>query len=260
MRSLVRRIITWIAFTLVGSILLALATQFFIEVAIDKGVYENAGQRWDGAVSTILAFVTSLPFVLMAVGTAGVTCGLWLDYWLIRKGRKLPPGALLSKSEKDEFIREAERLGKAVALMSGEYQRDYSRAWKEDGIPNNMYGEKAAAVDAAYSDRFLRQYWGDIEILLHSLIPYLDTHELRFWMNTRTHGSAMQEVASRLMKLAAELREERLRLVDAEEVHYLRRAAQRESEQRVNLEAQCQSLEERCKLLEAEISESLENK
>ena len=58
MRGILRRVLTWLLVFVFGGIALAVASEFFIEAARDKGWYDNAGQTWDRVVSAVLGFVT----------------------------------------------------------------------------------------------------------------------------------------------------------------------------------------------------------
>lgn len=86
MRLLIRRIATWLFVGVVCAIIVAVAAQWFIEVARDKGLFEDAGERWDVAMGVITEFATSgwVLYPLTALG--GYVAGLWTEKWLRVQG------------------------------------------------------------------------------------------------------------------------------------------------------------------------------
>jgi hypothetical protein len=79
MRNIVRRVLTFILLGVFLSIAIAVVGEFFIEVAKEKGWYNNASDTWDGAMSAVLSFVASPMVYVPLVGLSGAVFGLWLD-------------------------------------------------------------------------------------------------------------------------------------------------------------------------------------
>mgnify|MGYP003625896503 CR=1 FL=1 len=83
-RPLVRAIATWLLFGVILAIIIAVAAEWFIEVARDKGLFENAGANWDRVVSAVTTFVTSAWVLYPLAGLSGLVGGLWVDHLLRR--------------------------------------------------------------------------------------------------------------------------------------------------------------------------------
>lgn len=87
MRGILRRVLSWVLLGAFGTIALAVFGEWFIEVARDKGWYDNAGQTWDRLVSAVLTFVSSPPVLIGLSLLTGLVGGLWLDQLLLKKER-----------------------------------------------------------------------------------------------------------------------------------------------------------------------------
>lgn len=87
MRALVRRIVTWLFVGVLAAIAVSVAAEWFIEVAKDKGLYEDAGRSWDNLMGAITSFVASGWILYPLVGLAGVVVGMWTDEFLKRLER-----------------------------------------------------------------------------------------------------------------------------------------------------------------------------
>jgi uncharacterized membrane protein len=59
MRALVRKIATWVLVGGVLGVFVAVVAEWFIEVARDKGMFKEAGSRWDHAMGMITDWATS---------------------------------------------------------------------------------------------------------------------------------------------------------------------------------------------------------
>lgn len=91
MRNRIRAIFTWLLLSGLGAILLAVSSEWFIEVAKDKGFYANAGARWDRVMGEVLSFVTSHVVLYPLTGFAGLVGGMWLDTILRRASAENGP-------------------------------------------------------------------------------------------------------------------------------------------------------------------------
>lgn len=63
-------------------LILPIGSEFFIEMARERGVYENPTATITSAVTTLAALTTSWWYALALGFVAGSTAALWLDYWL----------------------------------------------------------------------------------------------------------------------------------------------------------------------------------
>lgn len=79
MRSKIRKILSWLLGAVAGAIIIAVAGEWFIEVAKDKGWYRNAGENWDSAMSVVLSYLAQPGFYVPFTGFVGLVGGLWLD-------------------------------------------------------------------------------------------------------------------------------------------------------------------------------------
>jgi len=107
MRAKIRKILSYLLFAVVGTIAVAVASEWFIEVAKDKGWYDEAGQRWDLIMSATLSFLSSPIVYIPVVGLAGIVAGLWLDV-VLRKfetRRQKDPPSIDWKFLQDEIQR-----------------------------------------------------------------------------------------------------------------------------------------------------------
>ena len=71
--------LSWLLGTVVVVIIVAVAGEWFIEVAKDKGWYSNAGQNWDNAMGVVTSYLTNPALYIPFTGLAGVVGGLWID-------------------------------------------------------------------------------------------------------------------------------------------------------------------------------------
>lgn len=71
--------LSWLLGAVVMVIIVAVAGEWFIEVAKDKGWYSNAGQNWDGAMGVVMSYLASPALYVPFVGFGGVVVGLWVD-------------------------------------------------------------------------------------------------------------------------------------------------------------------------------------
>jgi hypothetical protein len=82
MRSFLR----WLTLSAAGGLVLAIAAgvvaEFFIELARERGWYDNPSQRLDAAVNAFRSFVTQTLFISTTALVAGLALGAWLDLFL----------------------------------------------------------------------------------------------------------------------------------------------------------------------------------
>jgi len=84
MRQFIRALLTTLFVSVILAIVVAVLGEWFIEVARDKGWYQDAGQRWDLLASALVDTLIS-PLVLYPISVlGGLTAGLWLEPLLRR--------------------------------------------------------------------------------------------------------------------------------------------------------------------------------
>ncbi|MER0239552.1 hypothetical protein [Fulvimarina sp. MAC8] len=81
MRNLTRKIATWFLVAVVLAIIITVLSEFFIEVAKDKGFYDNAGKRWDRVMGAVADLVTTGYVLYPVTALSGLVAGVWLHHW-----------------------------------------------------------------------------------------------------------------------------------------------------------------------------------
>jgi hypothetical protein len=126
MRRYVRNILTWILGSVIVVIVVAVLGEFFVEVARDKGLYTNAGARWDRLVSATASIATS-PWVLYPlIALAGLVGGMWLDTLLrrqeqLRETGKPAPATIENPSAWLEQLADADATQMEYRIFAEEY-------------------------------------------------------------------------------------------------------------------------------------------
>jgi hypothetical protein len=87
MRKLARLILVTIAGGLILAIAAGVIGEFFIELARQRGWYDNASERLDAAASAFSSFVTQPWFLIITAVLGGLALGVWLDVLLRRADR-----------------------------------------------------------------------------------------------------------------------------------------------------------------------------
>lgn len=82
MQGIVRNVLTWILVGVVLSIILAVVGEWFISVAKDKGLYDDAGEKWDRAIASVARFVQEGSVLYPVTALSGIVAGLWVDVLL----------------------------------------------------------------------------------------------------------------------------------------------------------------------------------
>lgn len=90
-RPATRKAATWLLSFVAGSIILAVVAEWFIAVATDKGLFEDAGDQWDSFMGAIAEFATPGWVIYPLIGLAGLVAGLWLDVLLRKREAVLEP-------------------------------------------------------------------------------------------------------------------------------------------------------------------------
>lgn len=71
--------LSWLLGAVVVVIIVAVVGEWFIEVAKDKGWYDNAGAVWDIAMSAVISYLATPLFYVPFAVSVGLVGGLWLD-------------------------------------------------------------------------------------------------------------------------------------------------------------------------------------
>lgn len=94
-RASLRIYSTWVLVGLSTIVVAPIVGEWFVRVAEDKGLYENAGSNWDAAVHEVINFVVS-PWALFPLAIfSGFVVGIWADYFLKRlesRNNAIKPG------------------------------------------------------------------------------------------------------------------------------------------------------------------------
>lgn len=111
-------------------LILPIGSEFFIELARERGVYENPTATITSAVPNLAALTASWWFALALGFFAGATAALWLDYWLRGGARgiggpKLSDFTKISDPEVVQLLSDARRLYRMLSdFGEPEKQRD----------------------------------------------------------------------------------------------------------------------------------------
>jgi hypothetical protein len=116
MRNIARRILSWLAGSLLLAIVSGVVGEFFTALAREKGWYQHPSERLDVAMNAFSSFVTHSSFLTATAGIVGLAVGMWMDTVLRRSSlQRSPvnlPGQALSPdrkpSGKDESTVEAQ--------------------------------------------------------------------------------------------------------------------------------------------------------
>ncbi len=102
MRNFARRIIGWLAGSLLLAVVSGVVGEFFTALARENGWYQHPSERLDAAMNAFSSFVTHSSFLTATAGIVGLAVGMWMDTILRRislqrsplnlPGRALPPG------------------------------------------------------------------------------------------------------------------------------------------------------------------------
>lgn len=123
MRAALRKFLTWTLVGIVGTIILAVVAEWFIEVARDKGFFTDAGGTWDSVVGTVLTAVLNPWFLAGLTGLGGLVAGLWIDAFLRRIERRRAP--------------DYSALAEALTRITTKY-RAMRNALDQDGIAGGL--------------------------------------------------------------------------------------------------------------------------
>ena len=108
-----RKVLSWLLGTAILAVILSVVGQWFIEVAQDKGLYEGAGQRWDG----LYGFLTSEVALYPLTALTGLVGGLWLKDLLNRIQRKNETPPLPPVPFEWEYLER--EINRAMTLLAG---------------------------------------------------------------------------------------------------------------------------------------------
>ncbi|MEQ8746435.1 hypothetical protein [Pyruvatibacter sp.] len=100
-----QRILRWAAAGLLGLMLSPVVSEFFIELARERGVYDNPTETLEGGIAMLSGLVNSQYFISTLALVAGLSVGLWLDHFLRRIERKHAPEATAGEQEDKETRR-----------------------------------------------------------------------------------------------------------------------------------------------------------
>jgi hypothetical protein len=88
MRSVLRWLALYVAAGLILAIGFGVISEFFIELAREKGWYTNPSDKLDTAMNAFSSFVTQPWFLIVTAALGGLATGVWLDVLLRRADRR----------------------------------------------------------------------------------------------------------------------------------------------------------------------------
>lgn len=94
-----------VAFGIPGLIASAIVGQYAIQIATDKGLYVGAGQKWDTAVTSVLAVLTSPLATHLAALMLGIAAGLLLDLKVFKVAEPEPEAKPIAETAAELKVR-----------------------------------------------------------------------------------------------------------------------------------------------------------
>ncbi len=111
MRNLARRILSWLAGSLLLAIVSGVVGEFFTALARENGWYQHPSERLDAAMTAFSSFVTHSSFLTATAGIVGLAVGMWMDTVLRRISlQRFPlniPGQALSPGREPADVAES---------------------------------------------------------------------------------------------------------------------------------------------------------
>lgn len=88
MRRVASQLITWISAGLLSAVVFGPVGQFAVELAREKGWYDDPSRRLESIAAWFGSYVTQTPFLVVTALSAGLAIGLWLDTYLRYRERQ----------------------------------------------------------------------------------------------------------------------------------------------------------------------------
>ena len=140
MRETIRKILIYLFLSVFTVILIAVLGEWFIEVAKDKGLYKNAGDKWDSIMKLITSFMFSHYFLYPLTLLIGFYLGV-LVYWLAGKfDMKDSPKTESIKSKMNEFC--------------ADYEKNKPNF---HGVSKSVYLSQSESHEKLFKERFMRE-------------------------------------------------------------------------------------------------------
>jgi hypothetical protein len=117
MRNLARRILSWLAGSLLLAIVSGVVGEFFTALARENGWYQHPSERLDAAMNAFSSFVTHSSFLTATAGIVGLAVGMWMDTILRRSSLQRAPVNLSGQA----LAPEHEPSGKDESTVQAQY-------------------------------------------------------------------------------------------------------------------------------------------
>lgn len=232
MRAGIRKILTWLFFICFTGILIPVGAEFFIEVAKDKGIYSDAGKRWDSAMTTLASLVTVWWITYPVVCLGGLVAGLWLDIMLKRN--------IISPDDPTDRISLADKIDdftKRLSRLHGAWQAEGMNAWEDDttkmmskdAFPSR---ERKTAVDARYTEKFSEGFLQEMWELLSKAKKFVALPQNEMWRLSSGYLSQydLHHVIILMSSISTALRSDRQDVPYLEEERFVRRLKEHNGE------------------------------
>lgn len=220
MRLLLTKIATWLLAVVVVGILVAVFSEWFIEVARDKGLFQNAGDRWDYAMGIISDWATSGWILYPVTALAGYVAGLWTDTFIKRK-EEPPRDGPLRMDERIALAIRAEDLASKIATITGEFKGRILRAQSEINVEDaqRLPTESAFLARMRYNEddlqaklieRYMERYHTDVCQVVAQARKLIEIDRIsyyRFDRNMNPHS--IDSLPAFLTEIATNLRDPR---------------------------------------------------
>lgn len=159
------RFVRWLATVVVVGLVLAVSFgvvgEFFIELAREKGLYDQPSERLSGFMTALSAFVTQTWFMALTGVAVGFAGGMWVDS-LLRKRETAPNSGAGDGIDRVVLADRASVIAAKVSAMYGQWKADHTIAWSEDRLRPGDSQSSADNVNRKYIERYSEQYNAEV--------------------------------------------------------------------------------------------------
>lgn len=197
-----RRFIRWFATAVMAGLVLAIVFgvvgEFFIELARERGYYDNPSERMDTVMTAISAFVTRTWFLVLTGAVAGFAGGGWLDTVLRRKDTPV---------DRVELADRADAIAAKAFRIYGQWEADHSRAWEDDSS-DDRFNNKTLVVKERYIARFADEILPEAWQVISEAKKYISLDRSDLWKIEHgvSHKQSLHDMVVLLQGIGATLR------------------------------------------------------
>lgn len=209
--SIRKKLRRW-ALYVASAIALGVVVEFFIELAKERGLYEEPSSKVATVLSAIQLVTAQSWFPWLAGFAFGLCLGLWVDAALRRREQR-DPALPASEIDREALAAEADQLAAKVAALIGEYEGRAAVAWEEDSNSVTLsrgeartykHAEVRARLMEKYGEKYHADVWRIIALARKCIsLPYGDIWQI-------SHGASdhdIKQIPRTLSTIAVSLRQ-----------------------------------------------------